>query len=158
MGTPCKTHRNEEIIAAVEEGETYAVVAGAHGITRSRVHQICARAGKPSKRNKGLSETEAAYVVALFKAGVRPYQIELAGKGRTAAYKHLIEVGLHVPPTDTYTAWDGQQDYQIITRYYTDGSRAVAKDLQRTRNEIIGRANRLKKQGLLVCPWEKPLY
>ena len=156
MGTPAKVHRNAEIVKAMEAGASIKVLMGGHGISRARIYQICKRAGA-KLRNPPLSPEETAYIEAQYATKVPVGQIQLVGRGRDRARNYLIRAGLRQPHTDI-TPWRETEDLALVTRYYTDGPRAVGKDLGRSKNEVIGRAHRLRKKGLLICPWEKPLY
>jgi hypothetical protein len=51
--------------------------------------------------------------------------------------------------------WTEAEDKTILVGYYELGSRKIALALKRTRNEVIGRADRLRKMGLLQAPKEQ---
>jgi hypothetical protein len=51
--------------------------------------------------------------------------------------------------------WTVEEDTAILAGYYELGSRKIALALRRTRNEVIGRADRLRKMGILQAPKEQ---
>lgn len=155
MGRFEKIHRNAEVVKAVVSGKTYAEVALEHGVSRSRIEQICKAAGAKSLHHQPLTPNEKQDILAQAHAlagnGFSPADIR-STRARETVRSFLIAKGLYTPWIAN-DKWDDDQDAQIIARYYdigpTGGARAIANDLGRTRNEVIGRANRLKKLGLL---------
>jgi hypothetical protein len=150
------SERNAAIAAKVEGGRTFADVGREYNLDRTRIKQICRRFGvKSPQPYEPLTETEKA---ALRDMHAREIPIAIAArevKRRPQTVRDFLErEGLHVPaPVDPL--WTDAEDRAILNGYYDSGSRKVALALKRTRNEVIGRADRLRKMGLLQAPKEQ---
>lgn len=148
-----QVERNAVIAAKVAGGRTFADVGREYGIDRTRIKQICGRYGvKSPQPYVRLSEDEKTTIKAMHARGI-PLAIFAREMGRKeeTVRDFLVRSGLHVvaplqPP------WTEAEDQAIKDGYYPLGSRAVAKQLGRTRNEVIGRADRLKRNGEKLAP------
>jgi hypothetical protein len=150
------SERNATIAAKVEGGRTFADVGREYNLDRTRIKQICRRFGvKSPQPYEPLTETEK---VVLRDLHAREIPIAIAArevKRRPQTVRDFLErEGVHVPaPVDPL--WTVEEDTVILAGYYELGSRKIALALRRTRNEVIGRADRLRKMGLLQAPKEQ---
>jgi hypothetical protein len=150
------SERNAAIAAKVEGGRTFADVGREYNLDRTRIKQICRRFGVRSPQPyEPLTDTEKAVLRDLH---AREIPIAIAArevKRRPQTVRDfLVRENLHLPaPVDPL--WTDAEDHAIRTNYYKLGSRNVAYKLNRTRNEVIGRADRLRKMGLLQAPKEQ---
>ena len=139
------SQRNAAIVAAVKRRELPLDAIGAmHGITRERVRQIGARVGVQRGR-RDMSDAEKAKIAALHKRGMPLSHIaEALGRSGTAVAKHLVRAGLY-KLGERNAPWSGGEDALLRSKYGTARGmvRVIAKELGRTRNEVIGRAFRL---------------
>lgn len=139
--------RNAEIVRRMQAGETNAEIGRAFGITGERIRQIGARAGVASTANDPLyqpSPDEAARLVALYERGMPILHIaDVLGRGARHVWRWLVRNGHHTP-ADDYEAWSEAEDARLRQEYGDWGAATrLAKELSRSRNEIIGRAWRL---------------
>jgi hypothetical protein len=150
------SERNASIAAKVAGGRTFADVGREYNLDRTRIKQICRRFGvKSPQPYEPLTETEKAVLRDLH---AREIPIAIAArevKRRPQTVRDFLErEGLHLPaPVDPL--WTEAEDRTILNGYYDFGSRTIATHLKRTRNEVIGRADRLRKMGLLRAPKEQ---
>jgi hypothetical protein len=150
------SERNASIAAKVAGGRTFADVGREYNLDRTRIKQICGRLGvKSPQPHEPLTETEKTIL-----RGMHAREIPIAIAAREVKRRpqtvrdFLVRENLHLPaPVDPL--WTTQEDNTILVGYYPLGSRKVALALQRTRNEVIGRADRLRKMGLLQAPKEQ---
>ena len=152
MGAKAKVHRNHDVVTSVGRGRSQVEVALEHDISPSRVWYLCNQAGVTNGYRMTHAEIEKA------KANFRKTKsvAEAARKidrSTWAVAEMLVRCGLHTRWSEL-DKWTDKEDGAIIKGYYRDGSRKVAAQLKRTRNEVIGRANRLKKLGKLTPPKE----
>jgi hypothetical protein len=151
-----QTERNAAIIAAVEGGRTFADVGRQYNLNRTRIKQICARAKVKSPQTyRFMTEKEKTAIRVMHAKGIPHNHIGLGiNRSGTAVRDFLKREGLHL--TDSLQPlWTEAEDKTILVGYYELGSRKVALALKRTRNEVIGRADRLRKMGLLQAPKER---
>jgi hypothetical protein len=150
------SERNATIAAKVKGGRTFADVGREYNLDRTRIKQICRRFGVRSPQPyEPLTDTEKAVLRDLH---AREIPIAIAArevKRRPQTVRDfLVRENLHLPaPVDPL--WTTQEDTAIRAGYYELGSRKIALALRRTRNEVIGRADRLRKMGLLQAPKEQ---
>ena len=142
---PNLSRRNAAIVAAVKRRElTLDAIGAMYGVSRERVRQIGARAGAQRGR-KELRNAEKAKIVALHKRGMPFTRIaEALGRSDTVVANHVVRVGLY-KIGERNAPWSGEEDAVLRAKYGTARGmvRVIAKELGRTRNEVIGRAFRL---------------
>ena len=138
------TERDAKIIELLTRRPelTHREVAPAFGITACRVQQIAARAGL--LRDRRLREDEKATIRSLYKRGMLLAHIAHdVCRDELTVRSHLIAAGLHQPKKKD-PPWSAA-DADLVRRQYRNVSaRALAQQLGRTRNEVIGKARRLK--------------
>jgi hypothetical protein len=151
-----QTERNAAIIAAVEGGRTFADVGRQYNLNRTRIKQICARAKVKSPQTyRFMSEKEKTAIRIMHAKGIPHNHIGLGiNRSGTAVRDFLKREGLHLTEP-LQPLWTVEEDTAILAGYYELGSRKIALALRRTRNEVIGRADRLRKMGLLQAPKEQ---
>jgi hypothetical protein len=148
--------RNAAIAAKVEGGRTFADVGREYNLDRTRIKQICRRFGVRSPQPyEPLTEAERATICAMHARGIPHEHIAKDVKRRSNTVRDFLKrQGLHLSaPVDPL--WTVEEDTAILAGYYELGSRKIALALRRTRNEVIGRADRLRKMGLLQAPKEQ---
>ena len=106
--------------------------------------QIAHRAGVRRGRDV-LSGGEKKWIVELYERGMPMAHIGgCVRRSKNAVFKYLVRIGRHTP-TRKSKVWVEAEDAVLRAKYGTARGmvRVIAKELGRTRNEVIGRAFRL---------------
>jgi hypothetical protein len=140
--------RDRRIILRVRDGETLRAIGASYGITRERVRQIARKQGVRSVRWRDyqhLDHQDIARILPLLDRGMPHTHVAetvgvTSGTVRRVAKKHRS-----YKPTRDEQAWTDKETAFLRKHYKTkDWSAAdIAVKLGRTRDEVIGRANRL---------------
>lgn len=143
--------RDQDILAAVKAGVSYASVGKIFGISRSRVHQIAAEYGVQSKNRRPLSDQEMAEYVALYHRGIPFNHMSTVRRGSTIATA-LVRQGIHTRECASERAWTAG-DTDVLKKCWGKLSCAeIARKIGTTKNAVIGRAHRLNLPSLKRAP------
>ncbi len=141
-----KRKRNQLICEAVKDGASYAELAPVWGVSRSRIEQICRRAGVRSLTNRPLIYEEQEEIERLYWKGVRAQHIaQELGRSTAAVCNYLQRIGLRQRDNEGIARdeWGREEDDTVRRLYGAIPCRRIGEKLGRTKNEVIGRARRL---------------
>ena len=141
-----KTERNAAIVRLIEARElSLDEIGRRYGVTGKRICQIGLRVGVQRGRRL-IPEDKIAAAHALAQRGIPLTHVaDMVGIGRETIHAALVCRGFHTP-TRVQQPWS-ETDKRFLARHYkTRGWPAprIAARLGRTRNEVIGQANRLE--------------
>ena len=141
-----KRERNATIRDLVKNGASYADVGRDYGISRARVSQICVRFGVFSFAKTSLSDEQEEQVERLHWKGLRPAHIaQETGCSIHLVRRFLDRTGLRKIGCEGIEQhpWEKYEDDTVRQLYGAVSAARIGEKLNRTRNEVIGRANRL---------------
>lgn len=132
------------VAAKVNTGEmTYADVCRQYGVCRQRIQQIARKAGVHQKSWCWLTDAEKERILKLHLRDVPLSHIaQSIGRSKYTVFGFLVRCGLHVPAQDD-KPWS-DKEVAFLRKHYGErgAARRIAEKLGRTRNEVIGKANR----------------
>ena len=138
--------RDSEIGRLVKERDDLSLekIGARFGLCYERVRQIALRAGH-ARGVPTLPEEKIAAAHALIRDGVPiAHAAKMTDLNRKSLHNNLTRRGLHTPATDD-RPWTPAEEGFLHREY--DGVRGkatiIARALNRTRNEVIGKANRM---------------
>ena len=144
--------RDREIVAAVvnevyEGLATYKDIGARYRLTRERIRQIVQKTDlyRPGGCGLGtpLTEAEQAAILRLHQRDMPIAHIaQTIERSNAAVAKFLIDRDLHTPATDD-RAWSDAETEFLRSTYGKESAARIGKALGRTKNEVIGKANRL---------------
>ena len=141
-----RTERDATIIemAAKRSDLTYGEIANAFGMSATRVQQIAVRAGVVRGPDRRIREDEKAAIRSLHARGMPIVHIaQEIGRSALAVRQHLVAMGLH-RPENRDTPWSAVEVELVRSQYGKFSARILAQQLGRTRDEVIGKAYRLR--------------
>lgn len=142
--------RNDRIVALYKSGLSCVVVGAMFGVSGARIWQILRDLGCPRRPHR-MDIDSVAYARAkrMYEDGL---PIAAAAKAIGLKYKvlvhRLVEDGSHMP-VDTRQAWSVAEIAFLRKNYRVLSARQIAEKLGRTRNEVIGKGNRLMPASVL---------
>jgi IS30 family transposase len=139
--------RNAEIVEKVRRNDaSMAAIGAAYGLSVQSISGIAVRAGAGRPIPYGaITEAERATIVAMHADGASFKEIgERLGRCESSARGFLTRTGRH-KPVRSLSSWTRAEDAVLRRRYGKPPNSAatIARELGRTRNEVIGRAYRL---------------
>jgi hypothetical protein len=145
-----QVERNQRIAAAVREGKlTFTEIGRRHDLTRERIRQIAAEQGVrwPRRHLLNLPQGKIYEALDLIERGIPiTHAAQIVGIAHADSFRSaLTRRGLHEPQRDG-RAWTDVEVAFLRQHYKTPGWSAskIGDRLGRTREEVIGKANRLK--------------
>lgn len=143
---PRNTQRDRQIIELLKSGQwTLQAIGDRHGVTRERIRQIGNTNGILSRKGPPrLDPDKIQQAVSLYNRGMPiSHCADTVGIVRESLQNYLVRTGLHTPVDDD-RPWTTQEVAYLRKHYGRRGAaRKIADALGRTRNECIGKANRL---------------
>lgn len=137
------SERDAAIVSAVaDSGIPLREIGRRFGLTCERIRRIAADHGV----RRGYPRCDPALIergLDLMRRGLRlSHAAQAVGVTYTTLRSYAVARGLH-HQVDERDPWTPREDLEICRRYLVDSAATIARDIGRTRNEVIGRAYRL---------------
>lgn len=144
------SQRDQAIAKAIERdvylGEcTYSELARRYGLSREMMRRIAKKAGiyQDTKWTEVLSDEQRRRAADLYGRGMPLTHIaETIGASRPAVLRTLKALGVHVA-SEAPPKWKVSEEAFLRDVYGKMSAGRIAEILDRTKNEVIGKANRL---------------
>ena len=138
--------RNQKITEAALRGELYKDIGPHYGVTQERARQIARKNGVP-KKIEYLTENQQDIIRALAQDCTTSEIAEMIGRKPETVYSFIRRHDIDRQMINN--AWTDAETKLLRALYPTHSARRIGLKLDRTRNEVIGKAYRLglaKKQ------------